>query len=236
MSSKSIRSAFALGQLSTSLIVASAGLAVGASALPSLAQADAQTGTRESADGSMLLAQAEDLLNRGQLIRAGETLSQLGDLDAMSEREAVLAADLIGSLERRLKTADPVELSIQKAELASSKGNLAAMNRHLEQAERHGSMGYAQETRVRELRTEGNTIRTSLESISGDFESQASADFEAGRYGRAKSTLMVLTRAGVELSAEADEIRQTIFEMEMSRGAPFQSAEAAGLLDRKSVV
>ncbi|MEL7484586.1 MAG: hypothetical protein AAFN41_09545, partial [Planctomycetota bacterium] len=89
MSSKSIRSAFALGQLSTSLIVASAGLAVGASALPSLAQADAQTGTRESADGSMLLAQAEDLLNRGQLIRAGETLSQLGDLDAMSEREAV---------------------------------------------------------------------------------------------------------------------------------------------------
>ena len=227
MSSKSIRSALALGQLSTSFLVASAGLAVSAIASPAVAQ----TTSQHAGDTAALLDAAQDLLNRGQLIRVGETLGSLGDLEAMSERDAQRLADLVGSLERRLKTADPVELSIQKAELASSRGDLAAMNRHLEQAERHSAVGYAQETRIRELRTEGNEIRSSLESVAGDFVSQATADFEAGRYSRAKSTLMILTRAGVELSPEANDIRQSIFELEMSRGAPFAAAEAAALFE-----
>ena len=114
MSSKSIRSALALGQLSTSFLVASAGLAVSAIASPAVAQ----TTSQHAGDTAALLDAAQDLLNRGQLIRVGETLGSLGDLEAMSERDAQRLADLVGSLERRLKTADPVELSIQKAELA----------------------------------------------------------------------------------------------------------------------
>ncbi len=232
MSSKSIRSALALGQLSTSFLAAAAGLAIGATA-----HASAQSGSARSSavqadpNASLLLNQAEDLLNRGQLVRAGDVLASLEDLEGMSERDAVRANDLIGSLERRLKTADPVEMSIQKAELASARGDLAAMTRHLEQAERRGGLGYAQQTRVRELRDEAAVIRGSLQAIAGDFESQAAADFEAGRYGRAKSTLMILTRGGVELTPEADAIRRSIFELELSRGAPFASAEAAGLFE-----
>lgn len=234
MSSKSIRSALALGQLSTSFLLTAAGLAVGAAGIASASTAGvdaSQTASATADPNPALLAQAEDLLNRGRLIEAGDVLASLEDPEGMSERESVLAADLIGSLERRLKTADPVELSLQKAELAAARGDLAAMERHLNRAEREGDLGFAHATRARELRTEAGAIRGSLESISGDFESQAKADFEAGRYSRAKSTLMILTRGGVELSAEADTIRRSIFELELSRGAPFAAAEAAGLFE-----
>ncbi|MEL6795505.1 MAG: hypothetical protein AAFO89_01655 [Planctomycetota bacterium] len=231
MSSKSIRSALALGQLSTSFILAAAGMALGAGSAVAELPSGPPAAQPTDSGISMLLHAAEDLLNRGLLIRAGDVLGTMGEVEGLADADALRARDLIGSLERRLKTADPVELSIQKAEVASSRGDLAAMDRHLKRAERHGSIGFAQETRVEQLRAQAGVIRSSLAAISGDFESQAAADFEAGRFGRAKSTLMILTRGGVELSPEADEIRRSIFELELNRGAPFASAEAAGLFE-----
>ncbi|MEM9661991.1 MAG: hypothetical protein AAF937_06750 [Planctomycetota bacterium] len=231
MSSKSIRSALALGQLSTSIILAAAGVAMSAGSASGETRGGPPSARSDDTSTRSLLLHAEDLLNRGQLIRAGDVLGMLGDIEAMADGDATRARDLIGSLERRLKTADPVELGIQKAEVASARGDLAAMNRHLDRAERTGDMGFAQESRVAQLRGEAEAIRGSLEAVAGDFETQAAADFESGRFGRAKSTLMILTRAGVGLSPEADAIRRSIFDLELSRGAPFTAAEAAGLFE-----
>jgi general secretion pathway protein D len=218
MSSTSIRSAFALGRVTATLLIAAAGLASPAFGAKPQEPADA-------------LGQARDLLSRGRLIDAGAALRDLGRGGTLSSEQSAEVADLLASLDRRLRTADPVEMSIQKAESALVVGDLAAAGRHLDAAERHQSLGLAQRDTVASLRAQSGTIRASVETLAPDFIEQALADFEAGRMGRAKSTLMILTRAGVTLPADADEVRRRIFELELDRGSPFVSAEAAGLFE-----
>ncbi|MEO1584861.1 MAG: hypothetical protein AAFR96_09860 [Planctomycetota bacterium] len=234
MSSTRIRSALTLARRSAPLISAAAGLSVGLLAGHAAAQSSttpAQADLFVGADAAALLDEASLLLAQGQLVMLSETLARVDDSWQLTAEQTDELADLVASLERRMKTADPVELSVQKAERASARGDLSAMERHLASADREGPLGAAHALQVGELRDDAEAVRASLGSMSGTFESQARDDFDAGRFGRAKSTLMILTRAGVPLSAEADALRRTIFELELSRGAPFRAAEAAALFE-----
>lgn len=218
MSSTSIRSAFALGRVTAALLISASGLAAPAFGAQPQVPAEA-------------LGHARELLSRGRLIDAGSALRDLGRSGTLSADESAEVADLLASLDRRLRTADPVEMSIQKAESALALGDLAAAGRQIDAAERHRTLGLAQRDTLASLRAQSEAIRASVVTLAPDFIDQALADFEAGRMGRAKSTLMILTRAGVALTEDADAVRRKIFELELDRGSPFVSAEAAGLFE-----
>ncbi|MGP1272150.1 MAG: hypothetical protein ACTS22_02335 [Phycisphaerales bacterium] len=232
MSSKSIRSAFALARSAPAAWIALAGVAAGSASAAS-AQIETQRAARADADPAVTatLDDAARLLERGRLIEAGDALDALAMLEGLTEAQNARLVDLLASVERRLRTADPVELTLQKAESALHRGDLAVMHRHLQALERNGQVSSAQTISMDRMRSQAASIRDSVAAFSADFEAQAADDFAGGRFGRAKSTLMILTRAGVELSPEADAIRQQIFEMELDRGAPFTTAVAAGLFE-----
>ncbi|MEM9166074.1 MAG: hypothetical protein AAGB48_03520 [Planctomycetota bacterium] len=228
MSSKSIRSAFVLGPAAAATVVLTAGLASGLAPTAHTEDTrDQRVAVHVGVDTA--LRQAADLLTRGRLVEAGAALDLLGQTESLSADQTERLVELVSSLERRLKTADPVELSLQKAEMALSLGELAQMRRHISSASARGTLSATQERLVESMHAQAESVRSSVQAFAADFEAQAADDFQAGRFARAKSTLMILTRAGVELSPESDAVRRSIFEMELDRGAPFQSAVAAGL-------
>ncbi len=134
-------------------------------------------------------------------------------------------------LDRRLRSADPIELSLQKAELALTEGDIALMKRHLQPVTR-GTEATSQQREIASgILAEGQTVTDAVSTLADDFIAQAHTDYVEGRFSRAKSTLAVLTRAGVELTDEADAIRTGIFNLELDRGRPFTLVEAAGLFE-----
>lgn len=203
---------------SAAALVTAAGLCVGA--------ALAEPGVL---DVTSRLTQAESLLGKGRLIEAQRVLSGLLRKGELTDADKAQLDDLLGSLDRRLRSADPVEVSLQKAEQALADGEIALMKRHIEPVMRPGGASAAQRDAAQKLLAQGNAVTATVGSLATDFTAQAREDFVSGRYARAKSTLAVLTRAGVELDAEADAIRSQLFSIELERGQPFAIVEAAGL-------
>lgn len=217
---------------SSAAIVALAGLSVGLLASPTLAQDPEPTEAPASTQTpTQSLDRAEELLNRGRLIEAQHILGDFIKTDTLTDDQADMLDRLMGSLDRRLRSADPIEISLQKAEFALAQGDIAAMRRHLDAVERSRDITGSQREIAEALRTKGDSVASTVESLAGDFIEQARNDYIAGRFARAKSTLAVLTRAGVELPPEADAIRTQIFNIELERGRPFHIVEAAGLFE-----
>lgn len=211
---------------SAAALVTAAGLCVAAASAEPVEIAPAQPGAASHAPD---FARAEALLNKGRLIEAQRVLSTLLRSGELSDADTKSLDELLASLDRRLRSADPVELSLQKAEQALGDGEIALMNRHLQPVLRRGAATPAQRDLAAQLTAQGETVTSQIGSLAEDFTAQAHEDFVAGRFARAKSTLAVLTRAGVELSPEADAIRTELFNIELERGQPFPIVEAAGL-------
>ncbi|GAB5496302.1 MAG: hypothetical protein Phyf2KO_13820 [Phycisphaerales bacterium] len=174
---------------------------------------------------------ARALLNRGRIIEAQHLLSSHVNSESLTADEYERLDDLLGMLDRRVRSADPIELSLQKAEHALAEGDIALMKRHLEPITRGTDSSRSQREIAIELAAKGDQVTNDVTSIAGDFIAQAHSDFVEGRFSRAKSTLAVLTRAGVELTPEADAIRTQIFNIELERGRPFELVAAAGLFE-----
>ncbi|RNC82315.1 MAG: hypothetical protein ED559_11190 [Phycisphaera sp.] len=172
---------------------------------------------------------AQALLNRGRIIEAQHLLSSHVNSESLTADEYERLDDLLGMLDRRIRSADPIELSLQKAEHALAEGDIALMKRHIEPITRGTDASRSQREVAIELAAKGEQVTSDVTSIAGDFIAQAHTDYVEGRFSRAKSTLAVLTRAGVELTPEADAIRTQIFSIELERGRPFVLVEAAGL-------
>lgn len=213
---------------SAAAIVAMAGLGAGLVQASPLTNPEPEPIAQNAASD---FERIQSLLDRGRIIEAQHHLGEYIDREDLSAEELEEFDRLLGVLDRRVRSADPIELSIQKAEMALSQGDIALMKRHLEPVMREGAATRNQRELAQDLAQQGETVTQSVESLASDFTAQAHRDFVEGRFGRAKSTLAVLTRAGVELTADADAIRGQIFQLELERGRPFETAEAAGLFE-----
>lgn len=211
---------------SAAALAMAAGLCVGAS----LAEiGNSFPDEPEASTVSGAFAEVESLLNTGRLIEAKNILSGLMRSEALSDSERERLDTLLGKLDRRIRSADPMELSLQKAEAALAEGDIALMKRQLQPVLRRGESTPAQRELAERLTAKGDLVTADVAVLADDFIAQARQDYIDGRFSRAKSTLAVLTRAGVELSPEADLIRTQLFNIELERGQPFAIVEAAGL-------
>ena len=211
---------------SAAALVMAAGLGVGASVAEFPGWLATEPEVSSEAAG---FVQAKTLMDKGRLIEAQRVLSSLVRSQALSDAEREKLDDMLGALDRRLRSADPMELSLQKAEAALTEGDIGLMNRQLQPVLRRGESTQAQRELAQQLTAQGEQITSEIAVLAEDFIAQAKQDYIDGRFGRAKSTLAVLTRAGVELTPEADRIRTQLFNIELERGQPFPIVEAAGL-------
>lgn len=189
-------SAFAAAALavSTCLMIAdAAGQAVG---LSSAAIRQDQAGVAH------MLDRVEQHLREGRPVAARALLVRVMDLtDAAPERAATLLAQAnaaIGQLE-------PLEVSLQRAEVALEDGDLRVAEQYARSVARSAAAGEQQVARANELLDVVSRRRAELVPKIGEILAAAQADFDAGRYAQAMAGFTAVERAGVPLTPQQHE-------------------------------
>ncbi|MGQ0627331.1 MAG: hypothetical protein ACT4PL_04425, partial [Phycisphaerales bacterium] len=192
--------------------------------------------------GSGLVDQARAALDAGRLVESQSILRRVvGGADArfIASAEMTAALELLDRADRRLRIADPIEVSVQKAELLATEGDLRLAETHLSAARKTGRMTPVQSERAQQVEKDIASVRETLRPMVADALTRSTVAFDGGRYGDAKATLGVLTRSGVALSAEQREVVETqqmrLVELEREQGKAFTAGTALGLLQPGTV-
>ncbi|MBC7853203.1 MAG: hypothetical protein IAF94_07185, partial [Pirellulaceae bacterium] len=178
----------------------------------------------------------DTLVKKGKIVQAKSVLDKMMnapdfDLSSAIDQDAVGLA--LKSVEKKLRAADPYEVSLQKANLSMQEGNLQLAEQHIKAiVARDSKADSSQKNTAREVLTALQNRRNELLPVARQAIAQATADFEAGRYEAAKSALAGITRTGADLTAEesnrVERYQIRILEVERTNGRPF-AAEAANL-------
>ncbi len=176
----------------------------------------------------------------GKLIQAQGLLRRLVKGETLSAEQRGSAADLLQRTDQRIRSADVVEMSLQKAELAMSEGELVVAERQVLAVLGRGQLPAAQRERASAFLKQIGSAREEFKPMVADALSRASEDFKAGRYGQAKSGFAALTRTGVDLSPEqralVTQYQMRLVDLETSQNRKFEDAPVAfGLLQPGAV-
>lgn len=206
--------------LSPAVLAQHAGEATGIAQLPAVA------------DAASLLNRADELLNQGQVVRSREIA--IGLLTGKSGFELTdsqhsSAYSLVLRVNRKFSATSPLEISLQKAEVAIEDGNLRLADRHAGAVASSPSATPAQTMTAAILLEQSQKHRLELAPLMSDTLSQALADFAAGKYADAKIGLDMAFRSGVTLSEmeqqQLVEYQDRIVALELAEGRLF-NAEA----------
>lgn len=171
------------------------------------------------------LDRAATLLRDGHLVRARHELLQL-DRSRMSNTDAERAMSIMATIDRRLRHADPVDVSLDKAEIALEEGDIRTADRHAGAAKSHRNASNTQRDRAEELISSIDTMREELQPLAANALQQAVMDFDSGRYAEAKAGLDSVYRSGCRLEPDdlraLDYYRGRVVEIERLRGEPFE--------------
>lgn len=190
-------------------------------------------------DAASPVQQAEAQLSEGRLIAAQSTLSSAvrsASLDASQRDDAI---ELLGRVERRIKTTDVNEISLQKAELGVQTGDLFTAERHARAVLRQTKITPEQQKRADLVLADIDTRRAELAPLVPAMITQAQADFAAKRYAEAKTAINTVYRSGVELSPEQrrviDGVQVQIHDLERAAGKPFATDANLGVMQPGTV-
>ncbi len=174
------------------------------------------------------LNKASKLIGEGQVVRGRAellALTESGKSAALTDAERSRAASLLGLANSKLSAMDPLEISLQKAELAMDGSDLRAAERQVTKVLQSQLVTAEQRARADQVVAGIKTRRDQIQPQSIAIVSQAVKDFNAGRYGESKSALESIFRSGVELPDTsqqlADAYRTKIVEIEQSQGVIF---------------
>lgn len=178
------------------------------------------------------LQPVEAMVASGRLVEAKAQLERVlraGGSDA--DRAAALA--MLRSVDAKLRAADATDVSLQRAELSLREGDLVAAERWARTVAGKAMSSGAARERADAVLTQVTARRAELRPLVPGMIAQATADFEAGRYGAAKGSILAVLRSGVEIDAETSRTLENqqlrIVELEHERGRNFEVAADAGL-------
>jgi type II secretory pathway component GspD/PulD (secretin) len=212
--------------------------------------AEGVSGTAEGAGGliqptgpvAATVARARGLYVAGRLVEAKSVLADLlksPDLQSADPKDKGDALSLLKSIDQRLQTADRFDVSLQKAQLALQNGDIRQAERHVQAVLAQRGVSPAQRATAQALQTSiqqrkddlGPLVKTSLE--------QAVAEFEAGRYGAAKASLVTVSRSGVELTPDEtrtmERYQLRIDDLERAQGRPFEAEAGLAMVQPGTV-
>lgn len=196
------RSAACLLALTSLLLGASTTHAIGGGALASAA--GSTTSVTDVFDADRVISRVTDLIVEDKLVRARALLDELvagSGLVSLSDGESRRVFELMGDVERRMRRADPMELSLQRAELALVGDDLVSAERHASAVRGSSSLKDGQKGRAEMILSMVSARRDMLRPTVGARLSRGLESFDAGAYSSAKADLEQIDRSGVELSA-----------------------------------
>ncbi len=214
-------------------------VAVAQSSSPGTALA-APGGSASAVENAMVVAKRQ--MARGELIAARATLqAALHTGGPLLVGPAVAEAlELNKQVTRAIRSADPVEIAMQKGAAAMGAGNLAEADLYLGAAAEAEEATADQQAKAAGLLGELEARRAELAPIIPQALAQAVADFESGRYSEAKAGFGLVRRSGATLDDEQlatlDSYQGRMMSLEQARGGAFEPAPDALALLQPGVV
>jgi len=168
---------------------------------PSAAAAEEQPAAATTKTAT-LIDRAQELLDRGRLIAAKRLLAQLSPTSVSAE-EQDRAAQLLGRIDRRLRAADPLEVSLQKAEAALEDGQLRQADRHAQTVAQSRKASAAQRERASALLDRVARERAAFAPLVPEALTRAERAAAREDWAAARSELDAILRTGVRLDETA---------------------------------
>ena len=211
------------------LLAASAAFAAGATcpALGGFAAPKAEASVMIPAPGDMTqgLDAAASLLRDGKPVHARAILLELmrGGGVALSNSERERGYELLRTASNRIRMMSPVELSLQRAALALSEGDIGACLNHTSAVLDTPGIGVEELLRAELLQEEADMLRSALRPVLVAKMGEARAAFEAGALDAALPHLLWIDRSGLDLTeaqhAEINAWRLAVVDAGLLRGA-----------------
>ncbi|RMD61323.1 MAG: hypothetical protein D6824_08210, partial [Planctomycetota bacterium] len=158
--------------------------------------------TTEPLDAAAVIAQAKKQLDQGRLIAAKRLLTQLSPRDVSSEEQDRVAR-LLARVERRLHAADPLEVSLQKAEAALEEHDLRQADRHAQAVLQARKATAAQRERASTLLDRVARERAAFAPLVADALTRAEQAAAKSDWAAARSEIDAVLRSGVRLDEQA---------------------------------
>ena len=215
-----------------SLVLAASAFAIGsASALAygEPAQGQAESG-QVAVEATAMLTRASDLMVEGKLVRARAMLIELsrgGRSVGLTDGESLRLFKLLSSVDARLRSADPVDVNLQKAELAMTRHDLVSAERHAQTVSQTPGATVEQRESSDAVLMLVRGQRQAMRGQMARLAEQAGLDFEAGRYAEAKAALERVQHVGADIGAQrqnkADRYLSRLVELEQINGELFDT-------------
>jgi general secretion pathway protein D len=146
---------------------------------------------------------------------------------------------MLGEANRKIKQLDPMDQSLQKAEVALADGDLRTAARHATAVERSATASPDQVSQAAALGQQVDRRRHELEATVPDALVQAERDYMAGRYGEAKAGLEMVYGSGVTLTqaqqATLDKYQLKLVDLSGEHPELFGAAGSAGMMQPGTV-
>lgn len=178
-----------------------------------------------ASDPAATLDQADALVKSGSLVRAKHALGDLKPA-GLTAAQRDRAAELLASIDRRMRSMDAVEISLQRAELALELGDNREAERQASAARRHRAANEADKARAAELLAQVEQARRDFAPLVDATLNRAVTDFINGDFALAKAGFDAVYRSGVDLDGAQirtiEKHRTRILEIERERGQVFE--------------
>jgi type II secretory pathway component GspD/PulD (secretin) len=205
-------------------IVAAVVLTAGASIGHALAQ-------QASPAPEQLIEQAASLLDQGKFVHARALLIEASNEPAeLTDAQRSRVFGLLKTAKLRLDRADPLDVSLQRADLALAQGDLRLAQRHAQAVADATSAG---PERIAQAQRQLQSIadrQAELAPMIPQVIDRAIGDFFNGRYTEAKAGFEAVLRSGIDLTPEQQVLvgryQSKLIEVEHERGVLFDAGPA----------
>ncbi|HHN77575.1 MAG TPA: hypothetical protein ENK11_02720, partial [Phycisphaerales bacterium] len=178
--------------------------------MPALAGVSGGVGGAEAAaassvqalDTSGVIDRIGELIVADKLVRAQAMINELVSGDAalgLSDDESRRVFGLLREVNRKIRRADPLEISLQRAELALVRDDLVSSTQQAEAVRSSASADEGQRARAEMLLSMIEQKRDALRRVLESRISRAIDAFDRGDYAAAKSGLLLIDRSGLAL-------------------------------------
>ncbi|MFG0258105.1 MAG: hypothetical protein ACF8GE_09410 [Phycisphaerales bacterium JB043] len=200
------------------------------SLIPALTGALLTTSSLAGANAQQALDRAPQLIKDGRFVEARDVLLSVDrkSLDG-AQRESMI--EMLASIDRKLRHADPIDISLQRAALAIKQGDLRNADRHANAARRADNATDEQKDQASRLLDESASRKISLEPAMLQLLDASMLNLERGKHAEAKSGLDQVFKSGITLSdaqmRDLERGRDRIMQIETHQGRPLDAVDAA---------
>ncbi len=228
LNARTTRNANGFGNVYAAAAIVGLGSVLTAGALAQAAGEPKGVTTQAASAPAGTLSKAEALVTEGRIVRARAMLNKLArssDVEHLTPTQRAAMLEAMRTVETRLRSMDAGEVSLQKAEVALGEFDLREAERQAKAVLNKTGATPEQASRAEEVLAATAVRRDELVAVVPGMIEQAMADYDAQRFGAAKSAITAVVRSGVTLeaplAASLEKAQMKIVDLEAAQGHPF---------------